>query len=328
MRFKVLTITLVLLLALLPLAMQSGVAPPGLPSILVDVEDVDDVQTDPSDYRHISHTAEVTVANFPLGATVKVNASAETWLVEVEPKEFTVASGQTSAHVETINLDIQVPPKASAERAVELQVFANTTNAIGIEYSDTSFANITVRQYYGLRLNSNATMSLDQGKNLTARMRITNAGNGVDNYTISANNEATLSTKGITVEFDDEVHEVGRERTVSVIIEVQAADDAYIGTTDALFTVRSEGDSTKTAQWMVTINVKEGSGGNGGNGGNGDNGDGTEDEGLSQNTMIGIAIVILVIVIMIFFFARSASDVEAEDEDYVVGRDRDAEDDR
>ena len=74
MRMKVLTITLVLLMALLPLAMQSGVAPPGLPSIRVDVEDVEDVETDPVDYLHVSHTAEVTVANFPLGATVKVNA--------------------------------------------------------------------------------------------------------------------------------------------------------------------------------------------------------------------------------------------------------------
>ncbi len=50
MRTKVLTLSLVLLLALLPLAMQSGVAPPGLPELSVTVEDVSDVESDPVEY--------------------------------------------------------------------------------------------------------------------------------------------------------------------------------------------------------------------------------------------------------------------------------------
>lgn len=320
------TLGLVLLMVLLPLTMQSGVAPPGLPSLSVTVEEVSDVDTDPVEYKHVKTTATVTVQNFPLGATVNVNATAETWVVDVSPKQFTVASGSTSAHEETIDLDIRVPPRASAERPVELRVFANTTTTIGIEYEDQAFTNITVRQLYGLRLNSNATMSLDQGKNLTARMRITNTGNGVDNYTVSLNNGATLSTKGITIEHDESVHEVGRDRTVSVVIEVEAADDADLGTTEALFSVRSEGDGTKTSTWKLTITVKEGdtNGGNGGNGG--DNGDGEEASGLSTNVLIGIFIVIVILIGLIFFLARSAGEAEAEDEDYVVGRDPDAKD--
>ncbi len=325
MRTKVVTVCLVLLLTLLPLAMQSGVAPPGPPSLAVTVEEVSDVVTDPVDYKHVRTTATVTVQNFLLGATVNVNATAETWVVDVSPKQFEVPSGSTTAHEETIELDIQVPPRASAERPVELRVFANITTPLGLEYEDQAFTNITVKQFFGLRLNSNATMSLDQGKNLTARMRITNTGNGLDNYTVSLNNGATLSTKGITIEHDESVHEVGRDRTVSVVIEVQAAADAYIGTTDALFSVRSDGDGSKTATWKLTITVREGD--NGGNGGNG-NGDGTgeEDSSLSSNAMIGIALVIIILILIGFFLARSAGEAEAEDEDYVVGRDRDAED--
>jgi hypothetical protein len=327
MRAKVVTLSLVLMMVLLPLAMQSGVAPPGLPSLSVTVEDVSDVVSDPVEYKHVRTTATVEVTNFPLGATVNVNASAETWVVEVSPTQFEVPSGTTSAHQETIDLDIRVPPRASAERPVQLKVFANTTTPLGLQYEDEAFTNITVKQFYNLRLNSNATMALDQGKNLTARMRITNTGNGQDNYTISLNNEATLGTKGITIEHDESVHEVGRDRTVSVVIEVKAATAADVGTTDALFTVKSVGDGSKTASWKLTITVEKGDD-NGGNGGNGDNGDGEEQTGLTQNQLIGIAIVIIILILIVFFLARSASEVEAEDEDYVVGRDRDDAEDR
>jgi hypothetical protein len=85
MRTKVLTLSLVLLMTLLPLAMQSGVAPPGLPVLDVTVEDISDVDTDPVEFVHVHTTATVKVQNFPLGGTVKVNASAMTWVVDVSP---------------------------------------------------------------------------------------------------------------------------------------------------------------------------------------------------------------------------------------------------
>lgn len=327
MRTKVLTLSLVLLMTLLPLAMQSGVAPPGLPALGVTVEDVSDVESDPVEYVHVRTTATVTAENFPLGATVNVNATAETWVVEVEPTQFTVPSGSTAAYQETIELDIRVPPRASAERPVLLRVFANTTTPLGIEYSDEASTNVSVRQFFGLRLSSNGTMTVDQGDNLTSRMRITNTGNGLDNYTISLNNEATLMDAGLTVTYDESVHEVGRDRTVSVVVQVVAADDADLSTTEALFTVRSEGDSTKTASWRLAITVREGEGGNGGNGGNGGDGDGSTGDGLSSNVVIGIVLVIVIMVIFGFFVSRRAGELEAEDEDYVVGKDRDAEDD-
>ena len=328
MRTKVLTLCLVLLMTLLPLAMQSGVAPPGLPALGVTVDDVSDVESDPVEYVHVHTTATVTVENFILGATVNVNASAETWVVDVSPTQFEAPSGSAAAHQQTISLDIRVPPRASAERPVVLRVYANITTAI-TEYNDEATTNISVRQFFGLRLSSNGTMSVDQDDNLTHRMRVTNTGNGVDNYTISLNNEATLSTKGLTVAYDESVHEVGRDRTVSVVIQVVASKDANVGTVDALFTVRSLGDGTKSATYKLTINVKEGENGNGGNG-NGDNGDnGTEDDGLGFYIGIGIILVVLVLFIIAWVFVRRAEVSEAEDEDYVMGsdRDRDADED-
>jgi hypothetical protein len=325
MRTKVLTLCLVLLMTLLPLALIGGVAQPGLPELTVTVEDVPEVESDPVEYVHVKTTATVTLSSFPLGATVTVNATAETWVVEVDPTTFEVPSGQTSPHEETIDLDIRVPPRASAEKSVELRVFANTTTTIGIEYSDEAITDINVKQFYGLRLSSNGTMSLEQGKNLTARMRITNTGNGIDNYTIALNNGATLGTKGLTVTYDESVHEVGRDRTVPVVVQVVAADDADLGNVEALFTVRSAGDSTKTDTWKLSINVKEGDNGNGnGNGGNG--GDGDEDTGRGFYIGIGIVVVVLVLFIIGWVFVSRAQEEEAEDEAYVVGRERDDED--
>ena len=325
MRTKVLTLSLVLLFALLPLAMQSGVAPPGLPALSVTVEDVSDVESDPVEYVHVHTTATVTIQNFPLGATVSVNATAQTWVVEVSPTTIEVPSGQTSAHEETINLDIRVPPRASAEGDVLLRVFANTTTTLGFEFDDEAFTNISIKQFYGVRLSSNGTMSLDQGKNLTARMRITNNGNGQDNYTIALNNGATLSSKGLTVTHDESVHEVGRDRTVSVVIQVVAADDADIGTVEALLTVRSVGDNSKTATWKLLITVNEGEIGNG-NGGNGNGGTGEEDSTRGFYIGIGIIVVVLVLFIIGWVFVRRAEVEEAEDEDYVVGKERNADD--
>jgi hypothetical protein len=327
MRTKVLTISLVLLMALLPLAMQSTVAAPGLPALSVTVADIPDVNSDPVEFVHVSATATVTVENFPLGATVNVNATAQTWVVDVSPTEFTVPSGSTSSHVENINLDIRVPPRASAESPILLRFFANTTTTIGIEYSDEAFTNISVKQFNGLRVNSNATMTVKQDKNLTSRLRITNSGNGLDNYTISLNNIATLTSKGLTINHAESVHEVGRDRTVSETISVVAAADAEIGTVDALFTIRSQGDNTKSASWMLTITVEAGDNGNGGNGGNGNGGNGGTEDDNPTGLYVGIGLVIIIFVVMFIVFARNAEEEGAEDEKYVAGRDRDAEDD-
>jgi len=305
--------------------MEKGVAPPGLPALSVSVEDVSDVDSDPVEYVHVHTTATVTIQNFPRGATVSVNATAQTWVVDVSPTTIEVPSGLTSPHEEAISLNIRVPPRASAEGDVLLRVFANTTTTIGLEYEDEAFTNISIRQFYGVRLSSNGTMSLDQGKNLTARMRITNTGNGQDNYTISLNNGATLSSKGLTVTHDESVFEMGRDRTVAVVIQVVAADDADIGTVEALLTVRSVGDNSKTAAWMLSITVKEGENGNG-NGGNGNGGTGEEDSNRGFYIGIGIIVVVLVLFMIAWVFVRRAEVEGAEDEDYVVGKERNADD--
>ncbi|MCK4970526.1 MAG: hypothetical protein KAS77_08365, partial [Thermoplasmata archaeon] len=197
MRAKVLTLTLLLLLSLVPLAMPIAPAPPGLPSISVEVDDVGEVETDPVEFNHVLGKATVTVENIPLGGTAIVNASTNSgWRVTVSPSEFDVPQG-TAAYEERITMDIRVPAGASAEKPVELRVFANITNTLGIEYFGEGFVNITVEQYYGVRTSANGTMAVEQGKNLTHQIRVTNTGNGMDNFTVQLNNEATLATKGL-----------------------------------------------------------------------------------------------------------------------------------
>ncbi len=322
MRAKVLFLATLLLLCLVPLGMPTAPAPPGLPELGVAVEDVGEVESDPVEYNHVLGKATVTVSNFPLGATVKVNATTDSgWMVTVDPTSFEVPQG-TTEHTKDISLDIRVPPRASAENPTELRVFCNTTGTIGWEYFGEGYTNITVKQYYGVRLSSNGTLAVEQGKNQTQNMRITNTGNGMDNYTIQLNNEATLETKGLEVDYSDKVYKVGKDRMVTNLITVTAADDAEIGTTEALFTVRSVGDSSVSATYKLTITVRNGD--NGGNGGNGDNGDEEEDTNRMGMYVAGGILVVILIAMFLFFgvIKRRTEEAEASDDDHSKGEDR------
>ncbi len=319
MRAKVLTLTLLLLLSLVPLAAPTAPAAPGLPSISVEVDDVGEVETDPVEYNHVLGKATVTVENIPLGGTAIVNASTNSgWMVTVSPSEFDVPQG-TTPHAERINMDIRVPAGASAENPIELTVFANITNALGIEYFGEGFVNITVEQYYGVRTSANGTMAVEQGKNLTHQIRVTNTGNGIDNFTVQLNNEATLATKGLELEYDEAVFEAGKDRMVPIKVVVSAADTAEVGTVEALFTVRSKGDTTKSDTYKLTITVRKST--SGGNGGNGDPTNGDE-ETSNRGLYIAGAILVVILVLMIVFFRvvkRRVDETEAGDEDHVVG---------
>jgi hypothetical protein len=293
MRPAVLATTLVLALLVFGLWMPSGFAPPGLPSITVAVEEVGEVVSDPVDFNHVHTTGTVTVENFPLGATVNVNATTDSfWMVTVSPTTIEV-SGQTGT-TETVNLDIRVPPKASAEQEVELIFYANTTTTLGLEYEDEDRTNITIKQFYGLRVTSNGTMSIDQGKNLTHRMRVTNSGNGNDDLNVALTNEATMTAAGLEFSFEPTVLGVGPNRMTSILVRLTAADNADVGTVEAQFTITSQGDATKAVNYRITIPINKSTSSNGGNG-NGDDGDG-DDGGLLPG--FGTVTAILVISMM------------------------------
>ncbi len=319
MRAKVLTLTLLLLLSLVPLAMPTAPAPPGLTSISVEVDDVGEVETDPVEFNHVLGKATVTVENIPLGGTAIVNASTNSgWMVTVSPSEFDVPQG-TTGHAERITLDIRVPAGASAENPVELTVFANITNALGIEYFGEGFVNITVEQYYGVRTSANGTMAVEQGKNLTHQIRVTNTGNGMDNFTVQLNNEAPLATKGLELVYDEAVFEAGKDRMVPIKVVVSAADTAVVGTVEALFTVRSKGDTTKSDTYKLTITVRKST--SGGNGGNGDPTDGDEETSNRGLYIAGAILVVILVLIIVFvrIVKRRVDETEAGDEDHVVG---------
>ncbi len=319
MRAKVLTITLLLLLSLVPMAMPSAPAAPGLPLVTVEVDDVGEVETDPVEYNHVLGKATVTVANIPLGGTCNVNASTNSgWMVSVSPTEFDVPTG-TTPREERINMDIRVPAGASAENPIELTVYANITNTLGIEYFGEGFVNITVEQYYGVRTSANGTMAVEQGKNLTHQIRVTNSGNGMDDFTVQLNNEATLAAKGLELEYDEAAFEAGKDRMIPIKVTVSASDSAEVSTVEALFTVRSKGDNSKSDTYKLTITIRKST--SGGNGGNGDPPDG-EEETSDRGLYIAGAILVVILVLIIVFVRivkRRVDETEAGDEDHVVG---------
>lgn len=318
MKAKVLTLTALLLLSLSPLIDTGDEAEAaGLPAITVVVDKVNEVESDDVEFTHVFGKATITMENFSLGTTVNVNASTNSiWKVTVSPKSIVVDQGDSSRE-EVVNLDISVPPRASAETEVTLTVLANTTyTPLGLDFSAQGTTNITVKQYYDVRVSTNGTMTLDQGKNLTHRLRVTNTGNGVDNFTVTLNNLATITAQGLEIDYDTTAHEVGRDRTVSVLISVSAADDAKVGAVEALFTVKSAGDPTKSATYRLTINVRESSGGNGGNGGNGGTGDETDD---NRSTYIAIGFIVGILALIFaaaVYTSRKRDEEDAENEDH------------
>jgi hypothetical protein len=292
-----------LMLAILATLVPVGTAQPGLPEIIVDVEDVGNVVTDPVDFNHVSAKATVTIENFLLGATVKVNATTDNfWLVTVSPEEITVDQG-SSSRVENINVDIRVPPGASADLPVQLTVYANATSSVGgLVYEDEDVTDINVRQYYGVRVSTNGTSALEQGKNVTHRMRMTNTGNGKDNFTVTLNNDATLKARGLELEFEGEVFDVGADRTHSVVVRVRTTDNAEVGTVEAVFSIISDGDATKSVTYRLTITVRVGTGENGGNNGNGN---GNDDDGGIPGFVTIAALVALMVIASILVITRT-----------------------
>jgi hypothetical protein len=257
---------LVLLLLVLATVMPSGLVAPGLPTLTVTIEDVDDIETDPVEFTHVTVRGTVTVENFLTGVTVKVNASTDNyWLVTVSPQTITVSQG-TGGRTENINMDIRVPPRASAERPVNLILYVNATNALGFEYEDDDNVSLRVEQYFGLRSSTDGTSTLEQGKNSTVRMRITNSGNGLDNLTVALTNKAALEDKGVELDFPAEMHEIGQDRIANIMVTVTAAPDAEVGTVEASFKVASKGDPSHSVNYNITINVQKAKDGNGGNG--------------------------------------------------------------
>ena len=285
------TSALVLMLLVLAMAMPSGLGAPGLPTLTVTIGDVDDVDTDPVEFTHVTVTGTVTVENFLTGATVNVNATTDNyWLVTVSPKTITVSQG-TGAHTEIINMDIRVPPRASTERPVELILYANATNALGIAYEDDDTVSLEVEQYYSLRSSTNGTSTLEHGKNSTVRMRITNTGNGLDNLTIANTNKVALEDKGVTLGFPAEMLEIGQDRIANIMVTVTASDDAEVGTVQADFKVTSKGDPSQSVNYHITINVQKAKEGNGGNGE-----DPTEDEDGKFIPAIGSSATVIALV--------------------------------
>ena len=248
-------IILILLLAVLPLTIISTVAEPGLPILSVDIEPIGEVESDLMEIVVAQTTANISVSNFPLSALVHVTATTARWAVVVNPSSFEVAGGIN--YTETVSLNIMVTPHSPADTIVELQVVANTTTDLGVEYSGIAFTNISVKQYYGLRLSGPDTTALKPGNNVSQNLRIANMGNGVDDYNVTLRNRPDLTSKGLEVEFAENIHELAADRGVAVPILVTAANDTENGTVTAYFRVTSVGDPTRSDDYNLTITVGE-----------------------------------------------------------------------
>jgi len=268
-----------LVVAVIVLAV-GAVAPPIesqglLPHVTVTLTQPAPVAIGPVDYEHVQVEGEVSYGNLPKNTVIDIYATTDNyWNVTVSPTRVTVTASFPASGTFPIAMDVRVPPKAPADRPGVLSVEAvATTPQLSINTTDLKSTDVRVKQYYGLRLDTNHTQAVDQGKAVTNRFRVTNTGNGVDNFTVALTNAAAVSAKGITCQFDGAVMGLGQDRALWVRVDINASRNATVGSTDAVFRVASQGDPAQSDTFTLTIIVRESSTDGGGGDDNGTDGE-------------------------------------------------------
>ena len=268
MAFVVAIIVLVLGAAAPPIESQ-GV----LPHVTVTLTEPAPIAIGPVDYEHVQVDGEVAYGYLPKNTVIEVTATTDNyWNVTISPTKVTVTGGFPASGSFKVNMDVRVPPKASADRPGVLTVEAIATSPppLSINTSNLASTNIRVKQYYGLRLDTNHTVAVDQSRAVTNRFRVTNTGNGNDNFTIVLTNAAEVRARGLTMQFENAVLGLGQDRALSVRIDINASKNATVGSSNAAFKVTSQGDPAQTDTFTLTVIVREYNSTDGG-------GDGTTD---------------------------------------------------
>ncbi len=273
-RVVVLMAILGLLVASVPPAAESA---PTLPYVEVEVTAPDPVTIGPVDYKHVTVQGTVSYGGFRQGTTINVSGSTDNyWTIEVVPSSV-VVSDSLQERTFSVAIDVRVPPKASADRPATLTVEAVAVTPPplpSVNYTGFDTCQVRVRQYFGLRLDSNHTASVDQGTNITNRWRVTNSGNGADNFTVELTNAQEVHGKGVHLTYNDRLSNIGQDRAETVTVGISANTTATVGMVVAYFKVTSVGDASQTEVYSLTIIVREAAPTNGDNGGGGkDDGD-------------------------------------------------------
>lgn len=269
-----------------------------LPHVAVTLTEPAPIAIGAVDYEHVQVEGEVSYGNLPRNTVIDVTATTDNyWCVTISPTKVTVTGSFPASGSFKVNMDVRVPPRASAERpgVLSVEAIATTPPPLSINTSALASTNIRVKQYYGLRLDTNHTVAVDQGRAVTNRFRVTNNGNGVDNFTIALTNAAEVNAKGLTFHFDAAVLGLGQDRALAVRIDVNATRNATVGTSNAIFRVTSQGDPTQTDVFTLTIIVRENTTPTDGGG---DGGDGKKDSPgpAAMTAMVALVAVALALV--------------------------------
>ena len=270
MAFVVAIIVLVLGAAAPPVESQGY-----LPHVTVTLTAPAPIAIGPVDYEHVKVEGEVAYGNLPKNTVIDVTATTDNyWNVTITPSRQTITASFPASGSFKVSMDVRVPPKASADRPGVLTVEAIATSPppLSINVSHLASTNVRVKQYYGLRLDTNHTAAVDQGRATTNRFRVTNTGNGNDNFTIALTNPAEVSAKGLTLQFERAVMGLGQDRALMARVDINASKNATVGTANAVFKVTSQGDPTQTDTFTLTIIVRENTNTDGDGDGNGTDG--------------------------------------------------------
>ena len=246
-----------------------------LPHVTVTLTEPAPIVIGPVDYEHVQVEGMVSYGNLPKNTVIDLTATTDNyWNATIAPSQVIVSGSFPNSGSSNFIVDVRVPPKASADRpgVLTVEAIATTPPPLSINTSNLASTNIRVKQYYGLKLDTNHTVAVDQGRAVTNRFRVTNSGNGIDNFTIALTNAAAVSAKGLTLAFESAVMGLGQDRALSVRIDITASKNATVGSSDAAFRVTSQGDPAQTDTFTLTVIVRENTNTDGGGDGNGTDG--------------------------------------------------------
>jgi len=218
------------MLALLFLAQPSGGARPDQPAAVHSVT----VALDSEQYivrvsEAHNGTAEVTgivtVEKLPVERmAVSLSAAVDIgWRTDIRPDTMVF----TSTTPQSFSVSVEVPEATQSTATGRLMVSASSSGT-GYDVGGTDNATIAVAQYFRVQIESDSPSfeTASRGVGTTFRLKVWNAGNGPDTYSLEIANLAKLRSKGWSARLDREVTPVVRPAMYcDVALEVSSPKD-------------------------------------------------------------------------------------------------------